>query len=116
MFACDLCNKEFKKRSYVREHKRKMHEKTNFPCDQCNEEFSQQNSLLTHKILVHEINPRYSTCWQCNRPIKGGRDNLQRHIETVHEGLKKFECNVCGKKYSRRSRVLQHKKSAHENM
>ena len=116
MFTCDLCNKEFKKRSYVREHKRKMHEKTNFPCDQCNEEFSQQNSLLTHKILVHEINPRYSTCWQCNRPIKGGRDNLQRHIETVHEGLKKFECNVCGKKYSRRSRVLQHKKSAHENM
>ena len=76
-----------------------------------------KKGILAHKLSVHEElkNTMYQTCWQCNRQIKGSRE-LKRHIETVHEKLKNFECDHCGKKFTRKTNLLHHKKTAHQKI
>ena len=44
-------------------------------------------------------------CDMCKRYIKG---NLKRHIETVHEGKKPYQCSMCDKKVSRKVHLKKH--------
>ena len=39
--------------------------------------------------------------------------NLKRHIESVHEKLKKYQCNACGKKFYQKSHLNEHIESVH---
>ena len=34
---------------------------------------------------------------------------MQSHIKTVHEGLREFECKICGKFFSTSSKLKKHK-------
>merc|ERR1719205_171757 len=42
------------------------------------------------------------------------QQGLQKHIETVHEGLKKYFCNICGKKFTRPQGLQYHTLHTHE--
>jgi hypothetical protein len=51
MFECELCNKEFKLRKYLDQHKNKKipcNIKTNYQCSTCKKFFRQKRSLLEH--------------------------------------------------------------------
>ena len=42
------------------------------------------------------------------------RRNLNRHIESVHEGKKSFKCNVCDTAFSEKSNLNGHIESVHD--
>eukprot|EP00178_Gracilaria_changii_P016086 TRINITY_DN4542_c0_g1_i1.p1 TRINITY_DN4542_c0_g1~~TRINITY_DN4542_c0_g1_i1.p1 ORF type:complete len:793 (+),score=125.36 TRINITY_DN4542_c0_g1_i1:344-2722(+) len=43
------------------------------------------------------------------------RGNKQRHIQTVHNGLKKFRCDVCGNQFGLKADLNRHKFRIHES-
>ncbi|ALC42910.1 CG11456 [Drosophila busckii] len=47
------------------------------------------------------------TCETCNRKFVNGK-TLSKHIKTVHNKIKPFICNVCGKKTARKASLIIH--------
>ena len=39
---------------------------------------------------------------------------MKQHIDTVHKGLKKYQCHICKKDLSLRSSLLKHIRAVHE--
>ena len=50
-------------------------------------------------------------CHQCNREVK--QKSYKSHLKT-HLGLKKYECELCGDKFTRRNDVKRHSRLIHE--
>ena len=42
--------------------------------------------------------------------------DMERHIETVHEGIKSFQCNVCAYKTGHKSHLNRHVEGVHEKI
>ena len=42
--------------------------------------------------------------------------NLKRHIESVHEGIKPFKCNICDYETAQKGHLKKHKDSVHEGI
>ena len=40
------------------------------------------------------------SCEMCEKNFDS-MQNLKIHIKIIHEGLKKYECDICGKSFSR---------------
>ena len=38
----------------------------------------------------------------------GSKSNVNRHTETVHEGIKHYKCEVCGKDFSPKHKLEKH--------
>ncbi|KAH8379277.1 hypothetical protein KR009_003967 [Drosophila setifemur] len=47
------------------------------------------------------------TCEICNRKFVNGK-TLSKHVKTVHNKIKPFICNVCGKKTARKASLIIH--------
>lgn len=52
-------------------------------------------------------------CPICGK-IFSQKPNLQKHIVTVHEGLKDFKCDECGKCFGQKGTLKLHKKTTHD--
>ncbi|XP_011291023.2 oocyte zinc finger protein XlCOF28 [Musca domestica] len=68
------------------------------------------NAVETEKPKpVVRQNKYYSekTCEICERKFVNGK-TLSKHIKTVHNKIKPFICNVCGKKMSRKASLIIH--------
>ena len=53
-------------------------------------------------------------CETCGSMFKGKRC-LREHINIVHEGIRPFECEICDKKFSKRSNLSQHNDTHHND-
>ena len=56
----------------------------------------------TEKTLenVSKYQRKTKKCPHCNKSVKAGY--LKLHISAVHEKMKKFNCNQCGKHFAKR--------------
>jgi uncharacterized Zn-finger protein len=43
-----------------------------------------------------------------------GKRELNRHVASVHDGKKKFQCNACETSFSQNAHLSRHKASVHE--
>ena len=43
-----------------------------------------------------------------------GGSYLRHHIAAVHDGIRKFKCELCDKSYAHREGIRRHMKSFHE--
>ena len=44
----------------------------------------------------------------------GQKVNLNKHVETVHEGKKQFKCDICNTKFGQKSFLNTHVVTVHE--
>ena len=65
-----------------------------------------------YKIINIDGRPREFDCtWpSCNQSFFR-KDELRRHIKTVHEKLKPYSCNICNKVFGRKDHLKTHKKT-----
>merc|ERR1712126_574814 len=89
------------------------------PCFQCPQEFFSSISLIEHEEVVHGVvnqskTPNVRDKFECNLcGYKFTRQyNLKQHIEAVHEG-RKFPCQLCDKQFTQQSRLNYHMRAAH---
>lgn len=101
---CEHCNKEFKSRSNLQQHKL-VHTDRNreFSCHVCGKMFFTKGTLSTHMMTHEDTKPH--KCEFCPMAFRA-RGNLLSHI-SLHSGAKPFVCEQCGKSF----RVKRHLKS-----
>ena len=103
-FDCQLCNLSYKSLAALAHHKKKIHTVENviYKCDLCEKNFYVKEFLKTHIKLMHEASNdmRKFMCDLCDTlPPYATKSHLERHIKTVHEGLR-FSCKICDKKFT----------------
>lgn len=97
-FRCEVCDKTFKSKRYLREHHANVHgsdEKRPFQCDQCNRFFAKESLLETHK-RHHEKMP----CPRCGQ-VLANSISLKAHMKGAHDNVDRTKvCDRCGKGFS----------------
>ena len=103
---CNICNKTI---TNLKIHYDRVHNESRqyFECNICKKTVS---DLEQHKN-VHKEKPKEFWCKICERGFSI-RNNFISHSE-IHESVQKYECDKCGKKFSRKSYLAKHKKVLH---
>eukprot|EP00179_Madagascaria_erythrocladioides_P005362 CAMPEP_0198317104 /NCGR_PEP_ID=MMETSP1450-20131203/6713_1 /TAXON_ID=753684 ORGANISM="Madagascaria erythrocladiodes, Strain CCMP3234" /NCGR_SAMPLE_ID=MMETSP1450 /ASSEMBLY_ACC=CAM_ASM_001115 /LENGTH=242 /DNA_ID=CAMNT_0044020287 /DNA_START=30 /DNA_END=758 /DNA_ORIENTATION=+ len=113
-FDCARCGKCFKTTRDRAQHVLTVHEKLRpHKCTICHAEFGLKGNLTKHIKSIHEASSATRLhCPQCTKSfsIKG---NLVKHIQTVHEQRNRFDCEICERRYTRRSSLRQHMDRSH---
>ena len=141
---CDICGKQFTI-TYLKSHQEKCGKpkrKAKFTCEFCrrkyNDEETLQNHLKTCSVLTCELclakfpeekYPKHRTicklieviqedsfqCKACNKNFSR-KDNITRHIESVHLKLRNHLCSDCGKEFSEKAALVRHVSMQHGNV
>ncbi|XP_076033526.1 uncharacterized protein LOC143020721 [Oratosquilla oratoria] len=104
MFTCDVCGRNFHKRSLFILHKRKHQDDKPYKCEVCEKRFSTSGNYNTHK-RIHSGEKPYR-CDICDyRCSQSGR--LMKH-KRMHSGEKPFQCETCGKYFANAESIKVH--------
>lgn len=82
---CNECDATFREMSSLRKHKQSFHGE--FPCtdSNCKHKLHTLKHLRTHIKQYHDIKFRNeSTCKTCSRHLKGGKNALAYHMNSIH--------------------------------
>ncbi|CAK1548391.1 unnamed protein product [Leptosia nina] len=105
-WQCDVCNKFFTTKYFLKKHKRLHTGETPYACTQCNKTFTFQQSY--HKHILYHNDDKPHTCNFCGRAFKE-LSTLHNH-QRIHTGEKPFACETCGKCFRQRVSYLVHRR------
>ncbi|XP_053601024.1 zinc finger protein 62 homolog isoform X1 [Plodia interpunctella] len=105
-WQCDVCQKCFTTKYFLKKHKRLHTGETPYACSQCNKTFTFQQSY--HKHLLYHNDEKPHTCNFCGRAFKE-LSTLHNH-QRIHTGEKPFSCETCGKSFRQRVSYLVHRR------
>ena len=109
---CDLCDYTHSRKSFVRTHFNRVHQKIkHLVCDKCEYATVNERSLFFHKKSVHD--KIFEKCEQCSYKSVRKAD-LITHIECVHEKIRRFKCDKCAYQSSSKYGLSKHIKTYHE--
>ena len=81
-----------------------------YECEICDKKFPKQFLLNRHNKYCHE---KPNQCDQCEKSF-GDITKLRSHIDCIHGGHKKFNCEICYRKFKRKATLENHIKK-HDN-
>ena len=109
------------KRSF-KDHIREVHENhdNKFFCDQCPQKsFTTLKSLRIHIKRIHEGLPKNFVCeseeFGCGKAF-WKQNELQKHIDTRHKGIKNHICDLCGSAFYTKAGIRSHWQKVHERI
>ena len=108
---CVDCNKEFRSKVYLLNHKYSVHSKTTFPCETCGKTFSNKQYLARHQKSVHAAVEDVCSCETCGKQF-GYIWHLKHHMKAVHDDSK-MECQHCKKSYKNNYLLRKHIRKYH---
>lgn len=103
-FMCNVCGKGFDSGSRFKAHMLKHKGLKNFKCEYCNKGFYARWNLNQH-LVIHETGGQFM-CHICGKEFKRPY-NLKLHMAT-HTGEKKYQCDTCGQIFSRSDNLITH--------
>jgi KRAB domain-containing zinc finger protein len=103
-FNCDVCNKPFKRKEHLFQH-RKLHTgERPYVCTTCAKAFSRKEHLVRH--LVSHTGQKMHECEVCGKSFSR-KDNLHKHRKT-HGMSGPYICETCGKSFVVKHYYLMH--------
>ncbi|XP_078035978.1 uncharacterized protein LOC144469489 isoform X2 [Augochlora pura] len=128
-FTCNLCERTFSKKSDLKKHinrhsdanriqhpdetelvnsaKQIINDRMSYKCNTCSKVIFTKRGFLRH-IRVHS-DKRPCKCDQCGKSYRIEQD-LARHVRDVHEGLKKYACDICGRAFANKGAKDDHRR------
>lgn len=104
-YTCDLCDLTFTRWFRLKDHMVVHQGLRPFQCQKCCRNFSTKDSLKRH-LISHTKAKRFA-CNQCKKSFALFH-NLLHHINCVHEKLRPFQCQECGRGYSGGTALKHH--------
>ena len=112
LFICEQCKLTFDRSDALKFHNEKIHEGIVYNCEFCKTYSVSRKSSLARHILSKHSDVKICIEEGCNYR-SGYAQELQRHIESKHEGIVRFKCNVtnCTFGFSRKREFQRHAKT-----
>ncbi|XP_045780791.1 zinc finger protein 461-like isoform X3 [Maniola jurtina] len=110
-FPCKLCPYRGRYYEALRLHMRKHTGQKPYSCDICQMNFITKSNLNRHSLKHSKL--RSHKCGQCNKAFSTNRD-MVIHIKKDHDGIKEFECKICGNKYGAKRVLRKHEITVHK--
>ena len=115
--TCKKCDKSFAASRDLRKHIDIVHlnkaEEYKKECPICHVRVQQ---LKTHIRFIHRNEGKTSefsgVCPHCEKTFSNDY-KVKRHIETVHEGIKHWQCSVCPKRFYEKKDLSRHIRGVH---
>ncbi|GFR99853.1 zinc finger protein 26 [Elysia marginata] len=106
-FACSVCGKAFKLKQQMKQHEATHSGKKPYQCGVCGKGFGVR-ALLNFHLRKHTGEKPFS-CHLCSLSFSL-RANLVRHVTAVHENKRRFECEVCHKRFNQKNSLIVHRR------
>mmetsp|Transcript_9276 Transcript_9276/g.27919 ORF Transcript_9276/g.27919 Transcript_9276/m.27919 type:complete len:498 (+) Transcript_9276:38-1531(+) len=116
-FACDFCEKVFKRKHDRKRHLASEHDIHNGTgvavnvCDICGDRFTRKSDVNRHKRSVHD-NVGF-VCAKCNRKFSQ-KTHYINHMNEMHLGMYGFPCRQCETVFDLQSRLERHLRTVHQ--
>ncbi|KAF4525929.1 hypothetical protein B566_EDAN014692 [Ephemera danica] len=132
-FKCNLCNSMFTSSGNLKVHLKRHLGVKEYECEVCGRQFTRRDGLQKHLTCFHG-NEKPFECNICGKRYKG---HLMQHLRTHlrekphsqrvkmiyeiqvhlkrHLGVKEYECEVCGRQFTRRDGLQKHLTCFHGN-
>ena len=107
---CPHCAKSFNRASDLNVHVKSVHEKVKHECHLCNKMCSSKQHLRKHIANVHEGKKPQFQCSMCPKIVI----SLKRHVELVHEKIKRYVCTICKAQFGQSHNLKAHVSGVHE--
>ena len=105
-FQCCVCNKTFKCKEYLEQHKKIHTSEKMYKCDLCDMAFTCANYLTGHRNKVHNVKNVLFKCNICDKIYKN-KSGLKLH-QYSHRDDRPFVCKVCGAGYKYALSLKEH--------
>lgn len=113
-YRCTTCNKSYKMPMAYRRHMAELHglvptDIPNLECKRCNTFFATENQLTAHyRTHMPAKDKADNACAYCAKLFTTA-GALKRHIQCIHENVKPFICDCCGKAMKTITALNEHK-------
>jgi DNA-directed RNA polymerase subunit RPC12/RpoP len=117
---CQKCKLPFPTSLILNEHLAQCLERPlkTFKCSLCdkNEDYVWHSAIAMKKHIAEIHRCNRPVCDICGFVVKSVvKGKLEFHKRTVHEGLKDWACDICGKTYTLKDKLQEHVEITHEN-
>ena len=108
LYKCDLCEKTFMKRSFLKTHSRKHTGQQKFKCEKCHQSFKFKKNLNDHLAHVHG-NIKSSKCIKYNAKFTDSTLNGHQQIQAdnLDKGKQKHHLKIQVINYFSNSRKMK---------
>lgn len=128
-YTCYFCDKTFARKAELKRHIRSylnskpvqnpdevelvrkarqvINDRVSYKCELCGKLMLTKRGFLRH-IRVHS-DKRPCKCEFCGKSYRIEQD-LARHVRDVHEGLKKYACDICGRAFANKGARDDHRR------
>ncbi|XP_017793662.1 PREDICTED: zinc finger protein 664-like [Habropoda laboriosa] len=126
-YTCNFCERIFTRKPELKKHmhthsnriqnsdeselvdkaKQIIDDRVSYKCDMCKKFIFTKRGFLRH-IRVHS-DKRPCKCDLCGKSYRIEQD-LARHIRDVHERLKKYNCDICGRAFANKGSKDDHRR------
>ena len=112
-YKCDICNKDYPRKSHLKDHKDRAHFGVKYSCPKCDYRATITQNLKTHIKSMHEGVKK--PCNQCDYKAFDNQ-SLTKHLKAVHLKLKPYQCTTCDFKTAIKTNLINHEKCFHLNV
>ncbi|XP_055678031.1 zinc finger protein 585A-like [Lutzomyia longipalpis] len=94
-FSCEICSKQFRYKSSLKNHSVCHTGEKRFECDICFKRFTRKGEIIIHKRLHFDLRPY--VCQDCGMAFRKS-SNLIRH-RVIHTGEANYQCHICLRRF-----------------
>ena len=113
-YNCDRCEKSYSRKACLNRHIQVVH--VCYSCNKCDKSFSCKTYLNTHIQSVHGNDHVKKLSDKALLIFQKSTENVSIDTESVHEKVREYNCDKCGKSFLQKGNLKLHIQRVHENI